>query len=1176
MFCLLGLQPVQARHVDATFTHSVGAAPLFEFPDQESACRAFCTPRSGYVGLFNSVGADPPPFPIVRYQDCGCAANLFVFDYHGYCPVGADYFSDLRVCNTQGQDPYKNAGGPCDLGIGNPIHVALGNKYQVEADYIGRGGFPLVFERHYNSVFQTQKMTWNHNYDRKIVLNTLALGYIRAVRRDGKGITFTLNGSSWMPESDIADKLTEIKDANGVRTGWSYRSASNDQTESYDATGKLQSISDRAGLTQTLTYSDVATSSAIAPTPGLLIRVTDSYGRQLNLTYDVQGHLHTLADPAGGIYQYSYTVDNTITAVIYPDGETRTYVYNESANTSGASLPSALTGIIDELGQRFATWKYDASGRAISSEHADAAGKVTLAYNANGSTTVSDFRADPLIPNADRTYSFQTILGVVKNAGVTQPCPTCGGTTAQATTYDANGNVASRTDFDGNRTNYSYDLTRNLETQRTEGLTSTGATTPETRTISTAWHPNFRLPTKRTEPKHLTTWTYDNDGSTCGAKGALCSKTEQATTDSNGSQGLTPTVTGSARTWTYTYNSMGQALTADGPRTDVLDKTTYAYYTTNDANGNYRVGDLASVTHALNQTTQIPGYDAHGRPKTIVDPNGLTTQLTYDPRGRLISRNVGGEVTTYTYDGVGQLTQVTLPDSSVINYTYDAAHRLTDVQDGLGNTIHYTLDLMGNHTKEDVKDPQGALKQMRSRVYDSLNRLSQDLGALPGETTSYTYTPNGERLTTTDALNHVTTNSYDALNRLKQMTDPSNGVTQYSYDGQDNLTQVTDARGHNTTYTLDGLGNRTQETSPDAGTTTSTVDEAGNLKTRTDAKQQVTTYAYDALNRVILITYHNGSSEAHTYDQGPNGLGRLSSLAELNAQGTQTAQTTYSYDAHGRVTQETRTVGSTTATVGYHYDAAGRLDKVTYPSCRTVTYAFDTLGRIQRIDTTAPGQITAQAVLTNVQYQPFGGVASFTYGNGQAFVRHQDLDGRLQDYTLGSRTMTLSYDAASQLKTLTDSVTNQVNQYDYDPLGRLVSSLTPTLTRGYDYDATGNRLTQTAGSVVNYGIDPASNRLTSINGGLQVFDANGSLTASAAGVQFTYDPRGRLVRAQDTSTTDYQVDALGRRSRKTSTAGDTLYTYNLSGHLIAEARPSGTTLKEYLYLNDLPIAVLAQ
>ena len=42
---------------------------------------------------------------------------------------------------------------------------------------------------------------------------------------------------------------------------------------------------------------------------------------------------------------------------------------------------------------------------------------------------------------------------------------------------------------------------------------------------------------------------------------------------------------------------------------------------------------------------------------------------------------MGGETTTYTYDNAGQLTRVTLPDSSFLEYTYDAAHRLTQIAD---------------------------------------------------------------------------------------------------------------------------------------------------------------------------------------------------------------------------------------------------------------------------------------------------------------------------------------------------------------------------------------------------------------------------------------------------------------------------------------------------------------
>src|SRR6267143_811109 len=156
-------------------------------------------------------------------------------------------------------------------------------------------------------------------------------------------------------------------------------------------------------------------------------------------------------------------------------------------------------------------------------------------------------------------------------------------------------------------------------------------------------------------------------------------------------------------------------------------------------------------------------------------PFGSTITLGYDARQRLTSRNSGGEVTTYDPDGVGQLTKVTLPDGSFLSYSYDAAHRLTGIQDnlGLGNSITYALDAMGNRTSEQVRDPANTLVQMRSRVYDQLNRLTQVIGAQPNELINYTsYDGNGNLTQMTERLAHTpsivsrqTDFTYDALNR---------------------------------------------------------------------------------------------------------------------------------------------------------------------------------------------------------------------------------------------------------------------------------------------------------------------------------------------------------------------------------------------------------------------------
>ena len=104
------------------------------------------------------------------------------------------------------------------------------------------------------------------------------------------------------------------------------------------------------------------------------------------------------------------------------------------------------------------------------------------------------------------------------------------------------------------------------------------------------------------------------------------------------------------------YNSLGLIASVDGPRTDVADITTFDY----DAQGN-----LIRITNALGHVTEITAHDAHGRPLTIIDPNGTVTELAYDARGRVLTRTTDGATTTFAYDGVGNVTQTTLPNGSL-------------------------------------------------------------------------------------------------------------------------------------------------------------------------------------------------------------------------------------------------------------------------------------------------------------------------------------------------------------------------------------------------------------------------------------------------------------------------------------------------------------------------------
>jgi YD repeat-containing protein len=600
---------------------------------------------------------------------------------------------------------------------------------------------------------------------RRVVPTTTAIpDAVSIMRGNGKNYIFHRQGNTWVGDADTNDRLTAAlsSDQSAVER-WAYLEASTGSTEQYDGSGKLLSITARTGSVERLTYSDGLTNDtsagrqpADAPicsqvpdntvfAAGRLLCVTDNWGRQLNFKYDEDGRIVEVIDPAGQSTTYEYDGvssgcaakytnaaacwANNLTKVTYPDGTSHTYYYNERANIaaglacaetpaisdSAGGLPNSLTGLVDENGVRYINWTYDCLGRATSSELASGVEKVVLAYTESSAgamaTQVTHYVGDPANPQTtQRTFQSTPVLGVMKNTSVSGQCAECGSVAAR--TYDANGNIATSTDWNGVKTTYTYDLSRNLETSRTEA-----AGTAQARTITSSWHASYRLPLQIAEPKRLTTYAYDGSGN-------ILTRTVQATSDASGTNGLSAALTGSPRTWTYSYNTVGQLLSITGPRTDVSDITRYAYDS---------MGNLSTITNAAGQVTTLSNYDANGLVGHIATPGGMVTDMGYTARGWLSSQTVTAgersETTSYIYDGVGQLKQVTLPDASIVSYTYDDAHRLVAISDTLGNSIRYTLDLTGNRIAEQVSDASGALSRRVARVYSELNRLQQQTGS---------------------------------------------------------------------------------------------------------------------------------------------------------------------------------------------------------------------------------------------------------------------------------------------------------------------------------------------------------------------------------------------------------------------------------------------------------------
>ena len=254
-----------------------------------------------------------------------------------------------------GSEPVPNAN------CGNPINAATGNKLQIETDYVGAANTGLSLTRYYNSMdtgVTPFGAGWRSPWHRGLVVSG---NTVTVTRSDGRQDIFFNNGGVYTADFDVTSILTA--------TGNSYQLATaSDTTETYDAaSGHLLSVSARSGLTTTLAY-----------TGNNLATVTGPFGHVLSFTYNGLQQIATMTAPDGGVYAYAYDTLGNLTSVTYPDKTIRQYVYENTA------YPNFLTGIIDENGNRFATWGYDTQGRAISSQHANGVELTTVAYNTNG------------------------------------------------------------------------------------------------------------------------------------------------------------------------------------------------------------------------------------------------------------------------------------------------------------------------------------------------------------------------------------------------------------------------------------------------------------------------------------------------------------------------------------------------------------------------------------------------------------------------------------------------------------------------------------------------------------------------------------------------------------------------------------------------------------------------
>ena len=183
---------------------------------------------------FVPTGRTPPETVVAN----GPIANVMFSCPVGYAHVCSATPSCVSFCNapqffnTQTYQcespplPEKNPPRSCSPDSGFPIKYTTGNKVLTEVDYLAPSNITPEFVRHYSAQFNGRTSigtNWLAAQQSQVVIAGIASAsgsQLIMVRSNGLRYPYTYNGSVWTTDADVTDKLIELKDTNGNRTGW--------------------------------------------------------------------------------------------------------------------------------------------------------------------------------------------------------------------------------------------------------------------------------------------------------------------------------------------------------------------------------------------------------------------------------------------------------------------------------------------------------------------------------------------------------------------------------------------------------------------------------------------------------------------------------------------------------------------------------------------------------------------------------------------------------------------------------------------------------------------------------------------------------------------------------------------------------------------------------------------
>ncbi|MBD8527015.1 DUF6531 domain-containing protein, partial [Pseudomarimonas arenosa] len=1045
----------------------------------------------------------------------------------------------------------------------NPVAYRSGNKLRKEVDFHAEGEMALGLVRHYSAGLALRGGSalfgrgWTHN-----LIPTMAFGDSSIIIMLNQGQQYEYDavpGSSttWKLKGDSFSQVTRRADG-----GYTLSRTDNSSIE-FAPDRRVTKIVNSHGLTWTYTYESQR------------IIITRSGGQ--SVVIDHGDPLETrVTESAGKVYTYRKDEQGRLVEVDYPGtaDDSRKYHYEYSGGVMGTSM-YLLSGI-SIGGQRYQNYNYDHDEasvyhqRATLSELVGGVERMTFTYG-----VTSDYRESfSTATNAAglaTTYFYKGVYiphlqGTKEQlVRVERPAFTgCAAGTADSV-YDANGYLDYTIDYNGVKTDYTYNIDGQL-LEKVEGIKA-GEAPEGLRYTKNSWDPKNRITmivvgeidvaanNLRRDLHSITTVYADTTTATHLQVGDVRNRVKSVTRTSLIGRSVSETTT-------FSYRMRNQPNTGvvwmrvDGPASGTDDAVDYTF---NSA------GLLETETNALDHGVSYQ-RNARGDITQFTDANGASTAYTYDDRGRVSTETLtAGSVsrrTEYSYDRFGNVKRVVTEGAPEKVYEYDEAGRLiseSTVRDGLeyGRTERFTtfyalnaLSLPTEITRwRFFQQPMlsGAdILSMQRRTYDEAGRLLSILEPTDAVTKTVIFDPDMP-------FKEVASYKYDAEGQVTKLTATGNRSTDITYDTLGRRKTVKDALAHTTTVNhrfaalpngdiakvvetvpanqlktteyFDGFGNLLYRKTPDAGIWQFNY---GNTRldsvVRGDDKQ--IDYAYDRLGRIDTVTApwnidgSFGAPGVLTYEYDcDNGLGRLCSVSNSLDDGSGRANTRYTYDELGQLTSLVenfvdvensveRSIG-----VSYKYDTYGRLYSLTYANGVVVTYSYAG-GMVSAINARVNGAV--RTILTNVSYRSAGRPSGFTYGNGAVRQLTYGWDNRLHSISTGAlQSLSYGYDANDRMSSIANGYDGSTQTFGYDDVDRLTMGQRHDGQDEYwSYDSIGHRQTHNRGGS-GFGLTYQGNWLRQVAGGSvdrrYQIDALGNRTklthgGATEGTDFYYDP----------------------------------------------------------------------